>query len=69
VALEKSIILLTGANGDIGRAVAENLARQGATLFLACRTEQSAQKLCAELQARYPQSQYHPIELAMDSFF
>lgn len=42
-------ILLTGATSGIGLQTARNLARQGATLILACRNLEKAYRVCASL--------------------
>lgn len=47
--LKDSRVLLTGAAGGIGAATALQLARAGAQLVVADRTEASLQKLCAEI--------------------
>ena len=42
-------VLITGANDGIGRATAERLARKGAHLVLACRSETKAQQTADQL--------------------
>jgi short-subunit dehydrogenase len=47
--LHNSKILITGASGGIGRAIAEALTQQGANLFLVGRNEQTLNSLAEEL--------------------
>ena len=42
--MQDKTVLITGANDGIGRATAERLARKGAHLVLACRSETKAQR-------------------------
>lgn len=48
------VALLTGANTGIGRVTARELARQGAHVFIACRSAQRAQPALDEIQAMSP---------------
>lgn len=47
-------VVLTGATGGIGRALAFALAAEGYALILACRSEKKYAALAAELSAAYP---------------
>ncbi|MDF4603544.1 SDR family NAD(P)-dependent oxidoreductase, partial [Vibrio parahaemolyticus] len=47
--INNSTILLTGATGGIGRAIAQELAKRGASLILVGRNEESLQTLQREL--------------------
>jgi 3-oxoacyl-[acyl-carrier protein] reductase len=51
--LNGKVTWLNGATGVIGRAIAEALARDGATLVLSSRTEAKLQALASELAARH----------------
>ena len=50
--LRDKVVVITGANIGIGRAVAEDLAGRGARLRLLCRSLDKAQPVIAELRAR-----------------
>ncbi|MDF5306455.1 SDR family NAD(P)-dependent oxidoreductase, partial [Vibrio parahaemolyticus] len=47
--INNSTILLTGATGGIGQAIARELAKRGASLILVGRNEESLQTLQREL--------------------
>ncbi|MGH9678736.1 MAG: SDR family NAD(P)-dependent oxidoreductase, partial [Candidatus Acidiferrales bacterium] len=49
--LEKKIAIVTGSSRGIGRAIALRLARDGATIVLAARTDADLSKVAAEIQA------------------
>ncbi len=58
-------ILLTGATGGIGRAVALGAAGCGASLVLACRNVASAEKLYDQIVERqWPEPIIYPVDLA-----
>ncbi len=50
--LSGKVALVTGANTGIGRVTATELARQGAQVFLACRSEEKTQPVLADIAAR-----------------
>jgi short-subunit dehydrogenase len=52
--LKDARILLTGANGGIGSALADRLAAEGATLALFDRGRDAAEATCEHLRATYP---------------
>lgn len=59
-------ILLTGATSGIGLETARNLARQGATLILACRNLEKAYRVCASLlrESGNPRISVTPLDVA-----
>lgn len=62
--LKDARVLLTGAAGGIGAATALQLARAGAQLVVADRTEAVLQKLCAEISAHGGKAQPVVADLA-----
>ena len=52
IALADATVLLTGANGGIGRAIAQALAQGGAKLILTGRRERELEELAEPLGAR-----------------
>ena len=49
--MQGKVCLVTGANRDIGRATAEELARQGAIVLMACRNRELGERAKAEIIA------------------
>jgi len=49
--LDSRVALITGANTGIGRVTARELARLGATVFIACRSQERAQPVVDEIRA------------------
>jgi len=49
--LSGRVVLITGANTGIGRATAVQLARRGADLYLACRSEERARPVVEQITA------------------
>ena len=64
--LARRIALVTGANTGIGRVTALELARRGAQVFLACRSEERTRSVIAEIRAARPdaQAEWLPLELS-----
>lgn len=59
------VALVTGANTGIGRVTALALARQGAQVFLACRSLERTQPVLDEIRAAgCPAAQWLPLELS-----
>lgn len=61
--LQDKIILITGGNGHLGRAMCHALAEYGATLILASRNNEKNKELCSELTKFYDN---HNIALELD---
>jgi NAD(P)-dependent dehydrogenase (short-subunit alcohol dehydrogenase family) len=62
--LEGRFIVVTGANTGIGRATAEALAARGASLVLACRTEERTRPVLDAIRARGAgEAQFVPVDL------
>jgi len=62
--LEGRFIVVTGANTGIGRATAESLAARGATLVLACRTEERTRPVLDAIRAiGAGEAQFVPLDL------
>ncbi|MCQ2190311.1 MAG: SDR family NAD(P)-dependent oxidoreductase [Paludibacteraceae bacterium] len=54
--MSNRVSIVTGATGEIGRVLAENIARQGKHLIIACRSLAKSKVLLTELHSMYPQS-------------
>lgn len=57
------VALITGANTGIGRVTARELARQGAHVFIACRSAERARPVVDEIRAAAPGSQVELLSL------
>jgi len=62
-ALAGRTALVTGANTGIGRVTAVELARQGARVFLACRSPERAQAVLEEIRSHGGKAELLPLEL------
>lgn len=62
------IVLLTGGNDGIGKATAIGLARMGATVVIACRNMEKAEKALLEIQKESGNSNIHTLPLDLASF-
>jgi len=64
--LTNRVALITGASTGIGRAAAVELARRGARVFLACRSETRTQPVIDEIEAIHPNARatWLPLDLA-----
>ena len=54
--LSKKIAIITGANSGIGFEIASELARRGATVYLACRNTSKANDAVSEITSKVPSS-------------
>jgi NAD(P)-dependent dehydrogenase (short-subunit alcohol dehydrogenase family) len=61
--LSGQVVLLTGANTGIGRITARELAKLGARLFLACRSEARSAEVLREVRALGAQAEWLPLDL------
>lgn len=66
--LSSKIIIITGANSGIGRYAAEVLAKLGATIILACRNLQKANKTKESIQRRTGNNKIEVIPLDLADF-
>jgi retinol dehydrogenase-12 len=62
------IALVTGANTGIGRVTAVELARQGAQVFVACRSAQRAHAVLEEIRAQPDGGKAELLSLELDDF-
>ena len=62
------VMLVTGANTGIGRVTARELARRGAQVFLACRSEVLTRPVLDEIRAATPGAQVEWLPLDLGDF-
>jgi NAD(P)-dependent dehydrogenase (short-subunit alcohol dehydrogenase family) len=60
-------VVITGANSGIGYEAALNLAKHGAKVVLACRSQEKARAAAAEIDAAYPGATAQVMELDLSS--
>jgi retinol dehydrogenase-12 len=61
-----NVALVTGANTGIGKTTARELARMGAHVFLACRSEEKTRPVMAEIAHAFPDAtvEFLPLDLS-----
>ena len=64
--MKDKIVLITGASSGIGKATAQELARQGVTLILVSRNEQRGMEILKEIKAEIPAAKlsFYPCDLS-----
>lgn len=62
--LAGKVMLVTGANTGIGRVSAETLARRGAKVFLACRSEEKTRPVLEGIRAAGGAAEFLALDLA-----
>lgn len=62
----KKTVLITGANTGIGEATARELARRGARVFFACRSEEKTRPVMAAVAKATGNTDLHFLELKLD---
>ena len=66
--LDGRVALITGANTGIGRVTAHELAKQGAHVFIACRSAERAQPVFDEIRAAYGSAAVELLALDLGDF-
>jgi NAD(P)-dependent dehydrogenase (short-subunit alcohol dehydrogenase family) len=56
-------VIITGATSGIGRVTAERLAARGATLVLACRSEERTRPVLEEIRSKGGEASFVPLDL------
>lgn len=54
--MEQSRVIVTGADGGMGRVITERLAQSGYEVIMACLSPSVAQPVCLDIQKKYPQA-------------
>lgn len=67
VDLNGKVAMVTGGNSGIGLETALQLARQGCTVFIACRNVSKAQAAVSQITAQVPASEGHVRSLILDT--
>jgi len=62
--IDKKLVIVTGANTGIGRVTAVELAKKGARVILACRSEERTRPVVDEILAAGGQASYAALDLA-----
>ena len=66
--LQDKVALVTGANTGIGRTTAQELARRGARVFLACRSQTRTQPVIDAIRSESPRTLVEWLPLELDDF-
>lgn len=67
VDLTGKVAIITGGNSGIGLQIALDIARQGATVYLACRNVSKAEEAVSQIVSQVPASQGRIKSLALDT--
>ena len=67
VDLTGKVAIVTGGNSGIGLAIALELARQGSTVYLACRTVSKADEAISQIESQVPASKGRVKSLKLDT--
>ena len=65
--LTGKVAIITGGNSGIGFAIARELARQGSTVYLACRNMSKADDAVSQIQSQLPESKSRIKSLVLDT--
>ena len=66
--LKGKVVIITGANTGIGEVTAQALAALGATVYLACRSEDKTEPVVANIRSRTGNTEVHFLALDLSSF-
>jgi NAD(P)-dependent dehydrogenase (short-subunit alcohol dehydrogenase family) len=65
--LSNQVVIVTGANSGIGLVTAEQLAKQGAAVVLACRRLAQAEEAITDIRSRHPGAKVKALHLDLGS--
>ena len=61
--LDGKIVVITGASSGLGKVLAEDLAKRGAVVVLACRDLTAARAVITEIKQHYPEAKMVTIQI------